>query len=98
MSRDDERLPDSAQARWETLQEQFEANSKKVNTPINPSYYKGKIECIEVIEQLQAPFSIGNVIKYLWRWRGKNGLEDLRKARWYLDRAIKEVEDGILNV
>ena len=92
MIRNDERLPDSAQAHWEVLQEQFEENSKKMNTPINPSYYKGKIECIDVIEQLNASFCIGNVIKYVWRWKGKNGIEDLRKAKWYLERAIQEAE------
>ena len=59
---------------------------------INPNYYKGKIECIDVIEQLGASFCIGNVIKYVWRWKGKNGIEDLRKAKWYLERAIQEAE------
>lgn len=92
MSRNDERLPDSAQAHWEALQRQVETNLKRTDTPINPFYYKGKIECIEVIEQLEASFCIGNVIKYLWRWKGKNGIEDLRKAKWYLERAIQEAE------
>lgn len=73
---------------WEQSQELV----KRANTPINPFYYKGKIECIEVIEQLEASFCIGNVIKYLWRWKGKNGIEDLRKAKWYLERAIQEAE------
>jgi hypothetical protein len=36
-------------------------------------------------------FLEGNVIKYLWRWREKNGLEDLKKARWYLDRLITSI-------
>jgi hypothetical protein len=34
----------------------------------------------------------GNIMKYLWRYRYKNGTEDLKKARWYLDRLITEVE------
>ena len=33
-----------------------------------------------------------NSFKYLWRWPYKNGVEDLKKARWYLDRLIEEVE------
>lgn len=33
-----------------------------------------------------------NAIKYLWRWKGKNGVEDLKKARWYIDRLIKHYE------
>ena len=34
----------------------------------------------------------GNVIKYICRWKKKNGLEDLKKARWYLDRLIEKIE------
>lgn len=33
-----------------------------------------------------------NAIKYLWRWGQKNGVEDLKKARWYIDRLVKENE------
>ena len=63
---------------------------------INPHHYKqGKIECIEAIEAATANLSgtdsylVGNVIKYIWRFEQKNGVEDLRKAQWYLDRLIK---------
>ena len=34
----------------------------------------------------------GNIIKYICRWKHKNGVEDLKKAKWYLDHLIKEVE------
>jgi hypothetical protein len=34
-----------------------------------------------------------NAFKYLWRWPYKNGLEDLKKCRWYLDRLIEELEE-----
>ena len=49
----------------------------------------------EVTKQLQGieAVSTANVIKYLWRWKFKNGLEDLRKAQWYLNHLIKEVEN-----
>jgi hypothetical protein len=64
--------------------------------PINPAHYKqGGIECIEAIEAaLGKGFSSylrGNVIKYLWRYDKKGGVDDLRKALWYLDQLIKEV-------
>lgn len=66
----------------------------------HPSHYtSGKVECIDAIEsaihamQGERAFLTGQVIKYLWRWPLKNGVEDLRKARWYLDRLIKFVED-----
>ena len=63
---------------------------------INPLHYKtGKIECIDAIESATVNLSgadayfVGNIIKYIWRFEQKNGVEDLRKARWYLDRLIK---------
>jgi hypothetical protein len=51
------------------------------------------IECIQIVEHL--PFTIGNAIKYLWRCDLKNDpIEDLKKARWYVDREIKRREGG----
>jgi hypothetical protein len=35
----------------------------------------------------------GNIIKYLWRYRYKNGVQDLEKAQWYLDKLIEEIND-----
>jgi hypothetical protein len=63
--------------------------------PINPSHYKqGGIECIEAMKVALGGgflgYLRGNAIKYLWRYDKKNGVEDLKKARWYLDRLIKE--------
>jgi hypothetical protein len=62
-----------------------------------PSHYAGQgaIECIDVLEQLGKDgndFRALHAIKYLWRWQAKNGLEDLKKARWYLERLIAELE------
>lgn len=62
----------------------------------HPEHYtQGGIECIDAekaaLGDLFMGFLIGNALKYLWRFRHKNGLEDLKKARWYLDRAIKEM-------
>ena len=37
-------------------------------------------------------FLRGNVMKYIWRFNKKNGIEDMKKAHWYLDRLIKESE------
>lgn len=57
----------------------------------NPKHYTGHpsgIECIDVTEHLN--FCVGNAIKYLWRADLKNdAIEDLRKARWYIDREIE---------
>jgi hypothetical protein len=67
----------------------------RVRDPINPSHYKqGGIECIEAIKAATGDGFVGyvwgNVLKYLWRWPKKGGVDDLKKARWYLDRLIKE--------
>ena len=60
----------------------------------DPKHYeKGTYEAINVIEAWGLNFSLGNVLKYISR-AGKKGdlLEDLKKARWYLDREIKRHE------
>lgn len=61
-------------------------------------HYKGEIECIDAMRQTQGlgatiDFCVCNAFKYLWRWRNKNGLDDLRKALWYLNYAVEKVED-----
>ena len=73
--------------------EQMEVD--KVNSP--PHYNNGGMECIDYIQQqLSEHFSSycqGNVIKYLHRWRYKNGVEDLKKAEWYLKAMIRDIEN-----
>ena len=60
---------------------------------INPDYYKGKnMEAQDVIEAFNLLYTEGVIIKYILRWREKNGVEDLRKARWYLNRLINKKE------
>jgi hypothetical protein len=65
----------------------------------NPSHYgQGKIEAIEYIKDSLTTeefigYLRGNIAKYLHRWRYKNGLEDLEKARWYLNYLIKTEEE-----
>ena len=63
----------------------------------NPEHYQGHIECIEAIEASMTPeafkgFMKGNILKYVWRYEKKNGIEDLRKAQWYLNRLIGTME------
>jgi hypothetical protein len=70
--------------------------SKPDNVNHPPHYNQGGIECIDAIKAATGSgfikYCCGNVIKYLWRYDNKGGLEDLKKAAWYLDRAIKEME------
>lgn len=61
-----------------------------VNHPKHYTSHPSGVECIQVTRHMN--FNIGNVIKYCWRTDHKNGLEDLRKARWYLDDEINRLE------
>lgn len=67
-----------------------------VNAP--PHYNQAGIECIDAIAAATSGKSgieavcVANVVKYLWRYELKNGVEDAKKARWYLDRLIGELE------
>ncbi len=65
-----------------------------VNSP--PHYNKNNIECIDAIASATDNgfeyYLQGNIIKYLWRYRYKNGVEDLKKAEWYLKKLILEKE------
>lgn len=58
----------------------------------NPSHYQaGGLESIDVIEAFELNFRLGNVVKYVLRADRKGkALEDLKKARWYLDREISK--------
>lgn len=66
----------------------------------HPSHYNsGKFEVIDIIDEFGKEyegsdgFCFGNVVKYVLRAKHKNGIEDLKKARWYLDRLIAKWED-----
>lgn len=68
------------------------------DTVQRPAHYnQSGIECIDAIAAAVKGKSgieaacVANVIKYLWRYELKNGLEDVRKAKWYLDRLVKEL-------
>ncbi|WP_302421087.1 DUF3310 domain-containing protein [uncultured Megasphaera sp.] len=76
----------------------------KGNDAVNhPSHYcQDGIECIDVIKATTKDLSAfdafcqGNAMKYLFRWQFKNGAEDLKKARWYIDKLL-EKWDGQVN-
>lgn len=62
----------------------------------HPSHYGGEdnpFEAIKIIEAHNLSFSEGNVIKYLLRYKKKNGLEDLEKAAWYMNRLVKMAKE-----
>ena len=77
-----------------------EEDPKPKHDPVNhPDHYtRGGIECIDAIQAVvtdlpgKEAWLVGQIIKYVWRYRWKNGAEDLKKARFYLDRLIQEAE------
>lgn len=63
----------------------------------HPSHYQsGKFEVIDVIEEFNLGFNLGNVIKYILRsdkkFEGSEMFQDLKKAKWYLEREISKLE------
>ena len=88
---DEEKLMDEFYAK-----ELLKPKNDMVNSP--PHYNKAGIECINAIQAATGDgyeyYLQGNIIKYLWRYRYKNGVEDLKKAQWYLNELIEEVGGG----
>lgn len=78
-----------------------EAMNVKVD-PTNPDHYKNhtSLECIEEMEIIFGDlgvtyFCVCNAWKYIRRWKNKNGIEDLKKAKWYIEKAW-ELIDGVV--
>ena len=75
---------------------------KKYTDMVNhPSHYNaGGIECIDALAAATAgvsgieAFCTANAIKYLWRWKFKNGVEDLKKAIWYINYLIEHLDSN----
>lgn len=64
-------------------------NADHVNHPPHYTSHPSGVECIQVVEHMG--FNLGNAIKYVWRADLKNdAVEDLRKARWYIEREIQK--------
>ena len=63
----------------------------------HPPHYQGSIECIDAIEASMSAEAFkgslkANVMKYVWRYEAKGGVESLQKAQWYLNRLISTIE------
>lgn len=73
-----------------------DAKPDPVNRPAH--YTSGGIECIDAMQaafgdETVKDFCLCNAFKYLWRHRQKNGVEDLKKCQWYLNRLIEEAKE-----
>lgn len=81
----------------------YTVNAGKESDPVNsPSHYVGKIECIDYLmdkltKEEFTGFCMGNVLKYSSRWRKKDGVQDLKKAKVYLEWAIENEEKTEVN-
>ena len=75
---------------YRMTRDQKENTNESVNHPKHYTSHPSGVECIQITEHMG--FCIGNAIKYLWRasLKGKE-IEDLRKARWYIDREIERL-------
>ena len=70
----------------------YNENTNNVNHPSH--YNKGNIECIDAMvsaygKDTVSDFCICNAFKYIWRYKYKNGIEDLKKAQWYLNKVVE---------
>lgn len=70
----------------------------KVNHPSH--YTQGKYETIDIIEDITGEhfkgYLVGNITKYISRFEHKNGIEDLKKSQWYLNKLIDYLEQNML--
>jgi hypothetical protein len=66
---------------------------ESVNHPAHYTSNPSGVECITVVEHMS--FNIGNAVKYLWRAGHKNGIEDLKKAAWYVNREIERLTKDV---
>ena len=72
---------------------------KEIDNINHPKHYEGAIECIDAMQEAIGKegvidFCIGNAFKYIWRSRKKHETpnEDLKKCRWYIDKAIELID------
>lgn len=76
----------------------YKESKDMVNHPAH--YNAGGIECIDALAAATAgvtgieAFCTANAIKYLWRWKFKNGVEDLKKAVWYINYLIEHLDSN----
>lgn len=79
----------------DSFEKHFIPYNKNTNNVNHPSHYnKGNIECIDAMisaygKDTVSDFCICNAFKYIWRYKYKNGIEDLKKAQWYLNKVIE---------
>lgn len=90
--------PQSLNEQYAEIEEVRKALRDNVNHPSH--YTQGKVECLDALESATIGKSgieavcVANIIKYLWRYEEKNGIEDIKKAQFYLNRLIATLENN----
>lgn len=79
------------------MNEKLKSTHNNVEHPTH--YTQGGIECIDALKAATVgktgieAVCVANAIKYLWRYEKKNGIEDVKKSKWYIERLLKEMEE-----
>ena len=96
---EDKDIVDSWNNVYKSVVEKTKIKTEEKERVNHPDHYnQGGIECIDAIESATIglegveAFYTGNIIKYIWRWKYKNGIEDLKKIQFYLNRLIGYLE------
>ena len=96
-------IDDATPDEWDyvsKINRQLRQSKKEGDDVSSPFHYNsGNIECIDAIKAASSKeefegYLRANVLKYIWRFRYKDNIKDLRKAKWYLDRLILSVTVG----
>ena len=74
----------------QTLDQHLGKKHDPVNHPAHYTTHPSGVECLVIVEHMN--FCLGNAVKYIWRAEHKGGIEDLRKAVFYLEREIARLE------
>ena len=91
-------IDDATPEEWNKVNRKYKYCIKEGDDVDNPFHYnKGSIECIDAIEAASTKeefegYLRANVLKYVWRFRYKDNIKDLRKAKWYLERLIDTLD------
>lgn len=90
--------PQSLNDQYAEIEQVRQAIKDNVNHPSH--YTQGKVECIDALESATIGKSgieavcVSNIVKYLWRYEEKNGIEDVKKAQFYLNRLLSTLENN----
>ena len=96
-------IDDATPDEWDyvnKINRQLRQSKKEGDDVSSPFHYNsGNIECIDAIKAVSSKeefegYLRANVLKYIWRFRYKDNIKDLQKAKWYLDRLILSVNVG----